>query len=104
MTKILAIQPAQWGTVVHLHLEGYQPSNKPRPDRMATMCGAFTPNSRPYLDLADAARWVGAESTPDDPRPQWRWCRSCVGHAAAARDVLNDAVSAVLAAESEAGS
>lgn len=98
MNRVMAIRPAGWGSVVHLHLDGYQPSTKPRPDAMESMCGAYT-KSRPYMELADAARWVGAESTPDDPRPEWRWCRSCVGHAAAAHDLLNSMVAAVLIAE-----
>lgn len=97
-SPVKAIRPAGWGTVVHLPLDGYQPSNKPRPDTMDSMCGAYT-KARPYMELADAARWVGAESTPDDPRPEWRWCRACVGHAAGAAGVLDSVVAEILRVE-----
>ncbi|GHG97342.1 hypothetical protein ACFORH_42725 [Amycolatopsis roodepoortensis] len=87
MIALFAVRP-QRGSVVHLHGPSYRPSAKPRGVDRVALCGApVWPSSHdtPFEDtlsqLADAVRWTSMEPSPTDPRPAWRWCRSCTGHA-----------------------
>jgi hypothetical protein len=86
--QIYAVKPPR-GNVVHLHLPDYQLSNDhPRvlKDRQA-MCGhGIWPNGQPQMThelvpLADALTWTSLAPSTSDPRPSWRWCRNCLGHA-----------------------
>lgn len=86
--KIYAVKPPR-GNVVHLHMPDYQiASTHPRvlKNRQA-MCGhAIWPNGTPVMTyeqvpLGDALKWTSLAPSEEDPRPSWRWCRNCIGHA-----------------------
>jgi hypothetical protein len=84
---IFAVRPTR-GRVVHLHVPGYQPSAKERPQRdVEAMCAApIWPNGDPTLEkalvpLGEALEWTSLAPSPNDPRPSWTWCKHCIGHA-----------------------
>lgn len=106
---IEAIPPTLLGSKIHLHLAGYQPSEKTRtpPDR--NMCGQFTHRTQweMRIPLAEALRlgWGHPSFKPDTPDyvhtwKTWVWCRACVGHGTAAQGILHQVV-AMLVAERE---
>ncbi|NUR80771.1 MAG: hypothetical protein HOQ21_10045 [Dermatophilaceae bacterium] len=83
--EILAVPPVRWGELIHLHSPGYKPSQRHRFWDNAALCNSsITYQLRNALTapLADALKWLQREPTVEDPRPAWRLCRSCLGHAA----------------------
>lgn len=99
---ICAVRPPR-GTIIHLHDPDYNLSDaRPRGTREGSaLCNAVL-WSRGYpaerlnerlASIPDALEWKPAEF---DPRPWWKWCRPCLGHAVAIygleRDVLTRVV------------
>ncbi len=89
MSMILAVAPSFMASKIHLYAEGYQPGAKRRGDyrrsayRMS-LCGhgrigddaVMVPIAQALAEL-----WTNRRPGPQDPRPQWSWCRNCIGHA-----------------------
>lgn len=102
MIEIFAVRPPR-GAVVHLHSPGYKPSAKDRGSGRSALCGApVWPNSQPDVTfemtlspLAEAVRWTSMRPVDTDPRPAWRWCRACVGHAIEAAGLVDEFLVAV---------
>lgn len=95
MTEIHAIRPPNTSTVIHLELAGYQPSMKPRSVTDTVLCNAFVKRDRTRVPLADALAWT-AEPAPNEPREQWRWCRPCLGHAAAIHGIADQILTTIV--------
>jgi hypothetical protein len=104
--EIFAVQPPR-GRVVHLHSPGYKPSERERPQRdVEALCAApIWPNGDPKLErrltpLTDALKWTSLRPSDTDPRPSWRWCRHCLGHAVTIADVVDQVLDAIVKAVS----
>lgn len=88
MTVILAVAPSFMRWKIHLWSEGYQPGEKRRGDyRRSTyrmsLCGQCRIGDEAVMvpvGVALAELWTNRRPGPQDPRPQWSWCRNCVGH------------------------
>lgn len=84
MTEILAIEPSPASSIIHLHIPGYQPGKKTRSiGDVASLCNGATATRRPTAPLADALSWEGTHKDCGCRRPNWQWCRPCIGHAVA---------------------
>lgn len=86
MADIRAVPPVRWGEVIHLHQAGYEPTRRVRSirDNMA-LCNygiGYQLRNELTAPLADALKWLQRKPTVEDPRPPWRLCRNCLGHAA----------------------
>ncbi len=85
MIVILAVAPSWMASKIHLYAEGYLPGRKARESRYRLpLCGAqrigddavMVPIAQALAEL-----WTNRRPGPQDPRPQWSWCRNCIGHA-----------------------
>lgn len=86
MADIVAVPPATWGELIHLHQSGYTPTKRGRGIREhVALCNAGVAYQLRHgltapLDIA--LKWLQRKPTVEDPRPAWRLCRNCLGHAA----------------------
>lgn len=97
MAELTAIPPPR-GEVIHLHDPDYRPAKKTRSiQSSAALCGSLV-NSvyLPGVALRKALKWTCREPSAEDPRPPWRWCRSCVGHAVLALDLADSVLPMVV--------
>lgn len=78
--EIFVAVPRGHGLILHLHSPGYQPGAKPRPTTYAHALCNISVHRDPLVPLPDG---LNLKPTGTDPRPAWRWCRVCVGHAVA---------------------
>lgn len=91
---ITAITPV-YGRVIHLHDPEYMPSKRRRSAQdSVALCGYLI--NPPGVHLGDALRWTNREPTDEDPRPPWRWCTNCLGHAATLADMADTVLRALL--------
>ncbi|HYS41151.1 MAG TPA: hypothetical protein VEO01_36515 [Pseudonocardiaceae bacterium] len=80
MKPIFVAIPRGHGLILHLHSPGYRPGPKPRGiGDSAALCN-YSIHGDPLVPLRDG---LHLKPTGTDPRPAWRWCRSCIGHAVA---------------------
>ena len=95
---LMAVYPPR-GNIVHLYLPGYRPGLRTRSIVESAMCGASAnesvpppvgpaPTGRILVPLGDAINSEAfTQPRPLDPRPQWRWCKDCLGHAVVHYDI-----------------
>lgn len=94
LSHLHAIPPAR-GEVIHLYQRGYRPATKLRSVQDGSaLCGSLV--HPPGVPLPRALTWTCRESTPEDPRPPWRWCRSCVGHAVLGMGIADEVLARVV--------
>jgi hypothetical protein len=98
MTEILAVHP-RGGAVIHLSSPGYQPGAKTRSCRdVDSLCGVLV-SRQPTAPLAEAVSWPDTHKDCGCPRPGWRWCRACLGHAATLAGVVDQVLNAIIKAD-----
>lgn len=87
LDDVRAVRP-QRGQTVHLWAPGYRVGRRDIGEHQA-LCGVGVwATGRPVgealeerlTELPDALLWSTFESSTRDPRPQWAWCRHCLGH------------------------
>jgi hypothetical protein len=102
--KLFAVRPTGIGTVIHIYSPGYQPGKKPRRPAEVPMCnGTCSVNERDLVPLADALHWADPHEACehcDAHRPDWHWCRGCLGHALDASGLANATARAIASAGS----
>lgn len=87
MTEILAVAP-QAGAVIHLHVAGYRPGKKPRSVERVGLCNInLHMTDQNTAPLAEALSWP--DKTCGCWTPGWRWCRTCLGHAATLAGIVD---------------
>jgi hypothetical protein len=94
VAELRAVPPIH-GQVIHLHDPDYRPSTRTRSaQHSSALCGYLV--NPPGVHLGDALRWTSRTPTAEDPRPPWRWCTNCLGHAAVLAGAADDVLRAVL--------
>ena len=82
--EIFVAVPSGYGLILHLHSPGYQPGTNPGRRRSEAYPVALCNNRFVEHDtLVPLHDGLDLKPTGTDPRPAWRWCRVCIGHAVA---------------------